>query len=36
MKNAIILHITGDRNDSYWFPHVKQVLEQKGFEEASE
>jgi len=32
MKNAILLHGTGDRNDSYWFPYLKGVLEQKGYE----
>lgn len=32
MKNAIILHGTGDRNDSYWFPYLKGVLEQKGYD----
>ncbi len=30
--NAIILHGTGDKNDMYWFPHLKVVLEAKGFD----
>jgi uncharacterized protein len=30
MKNAIILHGTGDRNDQYWFPYLKTKLEQRG------
>lgn len=25
MKNAIILHGTGDKNDMYWFPYVKRA-----------
>ena len=29
--NAIILHGTGDRNDAYWFPYAKNILEQKGY-----
>jgi hypothetical protein len=32
MKNAIILHGTGTRNDEFWFPSVKQVLESHGYE----
>lgn len=32
MKNAIILHGTGDRPDQYWFPYVKQTLEKHGYE----
>jgi len=31
MKNAIILHGTGDTKDSYWFPYMKEKLEEKGF-----
>ena len=32
MKNAIILHGTGDKNTDFWFPYIKQKLEQKDFE----
>lgn len=32
MKNAILLHGTGDSSSSYWFPYLKGVLEQKGYE----
>jgi hypothetical protein len=32
MKNAIILHGTGDTNDMYWFPYMKRALEQKGYD----
>lgn len=32
MKNAIILHGTGDKNTDFWFPYIKEKLEQKGFE----
>jgi hypothetical protein len=30
--NAIILHGTGDRNDGFWFPYVKNILENKGYD----
>lgn len=32
MKNAIILHGTGTKNTEFWFPYVKEKLEQKGYE----
>lgn len=32
MKNVIILHGTGDKNTDFWFPYVKEKLEEKGFE----
>ncbi|MES2059858.1 MAG: alpha/beta hydrolase [Patescibacteria group bacterium] len=32
MKNAIILHGTGDKNTDFWFPYIKTKLEEKGFE----
>lgn len=32
MKNAIILHGTGDKNTDFWFPYIKEKLEEKGFE----
>ncbi len=32
MKNAIILHGTGDSPDLFWFPYIKEKLEEKGFE----
>jgi len=32
MKNAIILHGTGDKNTDYWFPYIQTKLEEKGFE----
>jgi hypothetical protein len=32
MKNAIILHGTGDKNTDFWFPYVKEKLKEKGFE----
>ncbi len=32
MKNAVILHGTGDRNDMFWFPNVKKILEQRGYQ----
>lgn len=32
MKNAIILHGTGDKNTDFWFPYLKEKLEKKGFE----
>lgn len=32
MKNAIILHGTGDRPDQYWFPYVKRYLEERGYD----
>jgi uncharacterized protein len=31
MKNAILLHGTGCSPDSYWFPSIKQFLENKGY-----
>jgi len=32
MKNAIILHGTGDKNNDFWFPYAKEKLEEKGFD----
>lgn len=32
MKNAIILHGTGDKNTDFWFPYLKKNLEEKGYE----
>lgn len=32
MKNAIILHGTGDTPDMYWFPYLKKNLEERGYE----
>lgn len=32
MKNAIILHGTGDKITDFWFPYLKKNLEEKGFE----
>ena len=32
MKNAIIFHGTGDSPDLFWFPYIKEKLEEKGFE----
>ena len=32
MKNAIILHGTGDQPDLFWFPYIKNFLESKGYE----
>lgn len=32
MKNAIILHGTGTKNTEFWFPYLKEKLEEKGFE----
>ncbi|MDQ3075922.1 MAG: alpha/beta hydrolase [bacterium] len=32
MKNAIILHGTADKNTDFWFPYLKEKLEEKGFE----
>ena len=32
MKNAIILHGTGDSPDLFWFPYIQERLEEKGFE----
>src|ERR1700687_738100 len=31
MKNAIILHGTGDKNTNFWFPYIKGQLEKRGF-----
>ncbi len=31
MKNAIILHGTGTKNTSFWFPWIKQALESHGY-----
>jgi uncharacterized protein len=32
MKNAILLHGTGDFPSSYWFPYVQKGLEDKGYD----
>jgi predicted alpha/beta hydrolase family esterase len=32
MKNAIILHGTGDMPDMFWFPYVKKSLEANGYQ----
>lgn len=32
MNNVIILHGTGDTPNDFWFPHVKNELEKKGYE----
>ncbi|AKM82369.1 TPA: alpha/beta hydrolase [Candidatus Berkelbacteria bacterium] len=32
MKNAIILHGTGDSADNFWFPYVKKELESRGYD----
>lgn len=32
MKNAIILHGTGDKNTNFWFPWLEKKLEERGFE----
>lgn len=31
MKNALIIHGTGTRNDEFWFPWMKKELEAKGY-----
>jgi len=31
MKNAIILHGTGDSPDDFWFPYLRKELERKGY-----
>lgn len=31
MNNAIILHGTRDKNTDFWFPYLKEKLEEKGF-----
>lgn len=31
MKNATILHGTGTKNTDFWFPYLKNKLEEKGF-----
>ena len=32
MKNAIILHGTSSKPESFWFPSIKKFLESKGYE----
>ena len=32
MKNAIILHGTKDLNTDFWFPYIREKLEEKGYE----
>lgn len=32
MKNAIILHGTGDKPTDFWFPYLKEGLEKRGYE----
>jgi predicted alpha/beta hydrolase family esterase len=32
LKNAIILHGTGDTPDLFWFPYIKSFLESEGYE----
>lgn len=32
MKNAIILHGTKDKNTDFWYPWLKEKLEERGFE----
>lgn len=34
MKNAVILHGTGETPDSYWYPSVAQKLQEKGYKVA--
>jgi predicted alpha/beta hydrolase family esterase len=31
MKNAIILHGTGDTPTDFWFPYIKENLEKRGY-----
>jgi uncharacterized protein len=32
MKNAILLHGTGDSPNSFWFPYIKKELEKRGYD----
>ncbi len=32
MKNAILLHGTGNSPDSFWLPYIRNVLQQRGFD----